>query len=72
MRRKIGGEPKRRLRRLEIAEANSNTVEIWITQNDGTLRCQSSGERMTRKAFSKLYPNGTPNIMVFSAIDAKL
>ncbi len=72
MRRKIGGEPKRRLRRLEIAEANSNTVEIWITQDDGTLCCQSSGECMTRKAFSKLYPNGSPNIIVFNAIDSKL
>jgi hypothetical protein len=72
MRRKIGGEPKRRLRRLEIAEANSNTFEIWITQDDGTLCCQSSGECMTRKAFSKFYPNGSPNIMVVTAIDAKV
>jgi hypothetical protein len=72
MRKKIGGEPKRRLRRLEIAEANSNTLEIWITQDDGTLRCQNSGECITRKTFSKLYPNGSPSIIVFSAADAKL
>ena len=72
MRRKIGGEPKRRLQRIEIAEATSNTVEIWITQDDGKLRCQSSGECMTRKALYKHYPSGSPGIIVLSAIDAKL
>jgi hypothetical protein len=72
MRRKIGGETKRRLGRLEIAESNSNTLEIWITQDDGRLCCQSSGECMTRKAFSKLYPDGSPNIIVLNAIDSKL
>jgi hypothetical protein len=62
---------ERRLRRLEIAYARSNTIEIWIEQGDGTLCCTSGG-CMTREAFYRLHPPGSDDVFVINAIDARL
>jgi hypothetical protein len=62
---------ERRLRRLEIAYAKSNRIEIWIKQGDGTLRCTNGGF-MTRKAFYRLHPPGSDGVIVINAIDARL
>jgi hypothetical protein len=66
------GEFERRLRRLEAAYAKSNTIELWIEQDDGRLRCQSSGEYMRHEAFYKLYPPGSSGIYIMNRTDAKL
>jgi hypothetical protein len=62
---------ERRLRRLEIASSGRRALEFWVAQEDGTL-CGPSGERMTRAAFFRLRPPGTPGVLVISAADARL
>jgi hypothetical protein len=66
MRRDLEHRP----RRLETATGPA-AIELWITQDDGTL-CGPSGERMTRKAFFRLRPPGSPGVVVISSTDAQL
>jgi hypothetical protein len=61
---------ERRVRRLEIA-ARSRSLEIWVEQDDGSF-LSHSGARMTRKAFFRLHPPGSPDIFVIQGVDAKL
>jgi hypothetical protein len=60
---------ERRLRRLELA--SSRAIEVWCEQPDRTLR-GPDGQRMTRKAFFRLHPPGSPGVFVANAVDARL
>src|SRR5947208_4785790 len=43
---------ERRLQRLEPARSGSSALEIWVTEDDGTL-CSPRGERITRQTFDR-------------------
>jgi hypothetical protein len=62
---------ERRLRHLEIADAGSDAVEVWIGDGDGTL-CGPRGERMTREAFDLLYPRGRHGVIIIDGDDARI
>jgi hypothetical protein len=64
-------ELERRLRRLELAISRHATIEIWVTQEDGTLR-GPNGEHITEEAFLRLYPIGSSGVLIISATDAEL
>jgi hypothetical protein len=66
------GECERRLRRLEVADAKSSTFEIWVSQDEYTFCHLHTGECMTREAFYRLYPPGSPGIHIWSRADAML
>ena len=62
---------ERRLRRLEMESSGPGAFEIWCEQDDGTLR-GPNGQRLTRKAFYRLHPPGSPDVFIISACDARL
>jgi len=64
-------ELERRLRRLEVASSGRGKIEIWITQEDGTLS-GPNGEHLTEGAFLRLHPPGSPGVFVVSATDSEL
>jgi hypothetical protein len=66
-------ELERRLRRLELASSGPAKIEIWITQEDGTLR-NPNGEHLSEEAFRRLYPDppGSSGVIVVSATDWEL
>ena len=61
---------ERRLQHLEIANAGSSALEIWVAEDDGSL-CGPRGERITREAFYRRQ-RGRRGVMVISATDARL
>ena len=65
---------ERRLRHLEIADAGSDAVEVWIGDGDGTL-CGPRGERLTRQAFDHSHSRGRACgdgvVLVIDAQDAR-
>jgi len=72
MRRELGRELERRLRRLELASSGPGKVELWIDQADGTL-IGPNGERITEEAFLCLDPPENSGVrFVMSATDAGL
>ena len=66
------GECQRRLRQLEAADAKSNTIEIWVRQDEYTFCHLHTGECITREAFYRVYPPGSPGIHICSLTDARL
>jgi hypothetical protein len=60
---------ERRLRGLEMA--SSRRIEVWVEQRDGSLR-GPDGERITRKAFFRLHPPESPDVLIISAVDGAL
>ena len=72
MRRELGRELERRLRRLELASSGPAKIEIWITQEDGKLS-GPNGEHITEEAFLCLDPPENSGVrFVMSATDAGL
>jgi hypothetical protein len=61
---------ERRLRHLEIANAGSSALEIWTTDDDGTL-CGPCGERITREVFDRR-KRGRRGVIVLNATDSRL
>lgn len=61
---------ERRLRDLEIADAGSSALEIWVTDDGGTL-CGPRGERITRQTFDRRQRDRR-GVIVLSATDARL
>jgi len=55
-----------RLRRLELASSGPATVEIWITQEDGTVS-GPNGEHITEEAFLRLYSAGSSGVILATA-----
>jgi hypothetical protein len=64
-------ELERRLRRLELASSGPANIEIWITQEDGTLS-GPNGEHITEEAFLRLHPPESSGIrIIISAAEAR-
>lgn len=61
---------ERRLRNLEIANAESSALQIWVIEDDGTIR-GPCGERITRDALDHLQ-RGRRGVIVLSATDSQL
>jgi hypothetical protein len=61
---------ERRLQRLEPARSGSSALEIWVTEDDGTL-CSPRGERITRQTFDRRQRDRR-GVIVLSATDARL
>jgi hypothetical protein len=59
---------ERRLQRFEFAR--SSALEIWVTNDDGTL-CGPHGERITRQTFDRRLRDRR-GVIVLSATDARL
>jgi len=62
---------ERRLRRLEMASSASRKLAIWWEQPNGTVH-GPGGERLTRRAFFRRYPPGTPDVVFVNRTDAQL
>jgi hypothetical protein len=61
---------ERRLRNLEIANAEPSALQIWVIDDDGTI-CGPCGERITRDAFDH-QQRGRRGVILLSATDARL
>jgi hypothetical protein len=54
-----------------MASSASRKLAIWWAQPDGKV-LGPGGERLTRKAFFRRYPPGTPHVVFFRSTDAQL
>jgi hypothetical protein len=62
---------ERRLRRAEIANARSDSIELWIDQGNGSV-LGPRGEQMTREQAERLGRAAGTFMIVISETDARL
>jgi hypothetical protein len=62
---------ERRLRTVEIADARSGGICIWIDQDDGTVR-GFDGEQVTREEAQQLANDAGIFAIFLSEVDARL